>query len=156
MSILLDTDELLTEYTEIEDLLEEYETADEEMLLNLTDSDCRIMQSDSITKECYNIQAISNNQVIVAAEVTQDENDQYQLEPMIEQLKNNIDLEDKEIKFASDAGYNRGKNLSYIDREENIDAYISMFNRDEKTDIEKNKFHKENFKYNEDDDGIGF
>jgi transposase len=147
-----DTDKLLTEYTAIVDLLGEYETADEDMFLNLTDPDCRLMQSDSITKECYNVQAISNNQVIVAADVTQDENDQYQLAPMVEQLKDNINLEGANIKFACDAGYNRGKNLSYIDREDNIDAYISMFDRSEKEDPEKNEFHKENFEFDEDDD----
>ncbi|MDY6933043.1 MAG: transposase [Spirochaetota bacterium] len=65
----------------------------------------------------------------MAADITQDENDQYQLEPMVEQLKDNIDL-----------------------GEENIDAYISMFNRSEKTDLGKNKFHKENFEFDEDND----
>jgi len=147
-----DAGRFLGEYEDIDSLLEEYNKADDKMHLSLTDPDCRIMQSDSITKECYNVQAISNNQVIVAVDVTQDENDQYQLEPMVEQLKNNIDIEGRKIKFAGDAGYNRGKNLSYIDQEDNIDAYISMFDRREEKDLENNKFHKENFVFDEEDD----
>jgi hypothetical protein len=125
------------------------------MFLSLTESDARIMKSDSITKECFNAQAISNNQVIVAADVTQDENDQGQLEPMIEQMKENIKLEEdreEKIPFASDAGYNKGKNLKYLDKENNIDPYVSMFDRSGNNDLEENKFHKENFSFDEEDE----
>jgi len=142
-----DVDKFLNEHENISSLLNKYKSADDNMLLNLTDPDCRIMKSDSITKECYNVQVVSNNQVIVAVDVTQDENDQHQLEPMIKQLKENIKLGDKNIIFTADAGYNMGKNLKYISQDNSIDAYISMFDRSEKNNPDKNKFHKENFEY---------
>lgn len=144
-------EKFLNEYEKIDYILEQYEEIDDDMLLSLTDPDCRIMKSDSITKECYNAQVISNNQIIVALDVTQDENDQAQLESMTEQLKKNVGIEE-EIKLTADAGYNRGNNLSYLDREYLIDAYISMYDRSEKNNPEQNKFHKENFTFDEDDD----
>ena len=141
----------MEEHEKIDSLLDYHKNSNEDMFISLTEPDSRVMQSDSITKECYNVQAISNNQVIVAADVTQDENDQDQLEPMVEQLKENIEIED-EITFASDAGYNKGKNLGYIDKENNIDPYISMFDRSGKNDLKENKFHKENFIFDEEDE----
>lgn len=150
-----DAEKLLKEHDKIDSLLDYHKNSDEEMFLSLTEPDSRVMQSDSITKECFNAQAISNNQVIVAADVTQDENDQGQLEPMVEQMKKNIKLEeDKEekIPFASDAGYNKGKNLEYLDKEKSIDPYVSMFDRSGKNDLEENKFHKENFIFDEENE----
>jgi hypothetical protein len=146
-----DAEKLLKEHEAIDFLLDYHKDSNEEMFVSLTDPDSRVMQSDSTTKECYNVQAISNNQVIVAADVTQDENDQKQLEPMLEQLKDSIKIEDR-ITFAADAGYNRGQNLEYLDKEKNIDSYISMFDRSGENDLKKNKFHKENFIFDEDND----
>ena len=88
----------------------------------------------------------------ITAIVTQDENDQHQLEPMVKQLNENLGIEGElEIKLAGDAGYNMGKNLEYIDQQKWIDAYISMFDRSEESP-NINKFHKENFEYDEDED----
>ena len=164
------------------------------------------MKSDSTTKECYNAQIVTNNQIIVAADVTNQENDQNQLEPMVEQLKENIsysqdseqhplnhsekkeivddveaepkkpnklsaqtteeepeetkepegteekDQEISKIKLAADAGYNKGENLEYLDKDENIDAYVSMKNRKEEQKVEENPYHKDHFEYDEDED----
>lgn len=143
-----DAEQYLKEYEKIDNLLDEYEEARDDMLLNLADPDCRIMKNDGTTKECYNAQIVSNNQVIIAADITQDENDQYQLEPMLEQLKNNLTENNDKLKLTADAGYNRGKNLAYIDNENKIDAYISMYDQSK----EKEEFNKEHFTYNEDED----
>lgn len=149
---LEDAERYLTECEEIDTLLDEYGYAEDEMYLSLTDPDCRMMKSDSIVKECYNVQVITNNQVIVAADVTQDENDQHQLEPMIEKLKRNLKFsEEDKIKLGADAGYNMGKNLEYLALQKWIDPYISMFDRSEGSP-NNNKFHKENFEYDEDED----
>jgi len=59
---------------------------------------------------------------------------------------------EEKIPFASDAGYNKGKNLEYLDKEKNIDPYVSMFDRSGKNDLEENKFHKENFTFDEEDE----
>jgi hypothetical protein len=141
----------LDEYDKIATLLEQHKKTDDRMLLNLNDPDCRIMKSDGTTKECYNAQIITNNQIIVAMDVTQDENDQAQLEPMVEQLKSNLKFQ-KEISLVADAGYNRGKNLAYIDKEDNINAYISMHDRSGRNNSAEIEFHKENFHYDEDND----
>lgn len=150
-----DAEKLLKEHGKIDSLLDSHKESDEDMFLSLTEPDSRVMQSDSTTKECFNAQVISNNQVIVSADVTQDENDQGQLEPMVEQMKENIKLEEdreEKIPFVSDAGYNKGKNLEYLDKEENIDPYVSMFDRSGKNDLEENKFHKENFIFDEENE----
>lgn len=140
----------LDEHTKIDSLLDKYKDVRDDMFLNLSDSDCRVMKNDKKIKESYNVQAVSNNQIIVALDVTQDENDQSQLEPMIEQLKQNVNFK-KLIRMLTDAGYNRGKNLEYISNESQIDAYISMNDRSENKNSDDNFFHKENFKYDESD-----
>lgn len=141
----------INEYQKIDKFLDEVEKYDDESLLNITDPDCRIMKSDSITKECYNLQAISSNQFIVALDVTQDENDQAQIEPMINQLEKNINL-NKPIKFLADAGYNRGKNLEYLDKHEFLNPYISMYNRSENLESETEKYKNYNFTFDEDNE----
>jgi transposase len=141
---------LLDFYEKIDDACEESTKSN---FVNLTDPDCKLMKSDSVAKEAYNVQTISNNQVIVAVEVTQDEQDQHQLQPMVETLSETLDdLDIKEpITFLADAGYNAGYNLNFLKAKNNINAFISMYQR--KT--EKNKslydedpvFEKENFNY---------
>ena len=140
----------LNEHKKIDSLLDKYEDARDDMFLNLSDWDCRSMKNDRTIKESYNLQAVSNNQIIVALDVTQDENDQAQLEPMIEQLKQNVKIKEL-IKMLADAGYNRGKNLEYISNEKQIDAYISMNDRSENKNSNDDFFHKENFTYDESD-----
>ena len=131
------------------------------------------MKSDSTTKECFNAQIITNNQVIVAADVTNQENDQHQLKPMLDQLKENlaitknnrqghdnptdtIDPEEEEpeepILLATDAGYNRGENLEYLAEQEDINAFVSMNNRKEEKEREENPYHRDHFAYSEDKD----
>ena len=142
-------EQLLDQYESVDDLLDGFSSEKDDLNLSLTDPDCRVMQNDSTVKESYNVQAITNNQVIVAVEVTQDENDQAQLEPMVEQLKNNLDISEG-INLLADAGYNRGKNLAYIDNEENIYPYISMYDRSKEK--KEKAFLKENFIFDEDNE----
>ena len=166
ISNLSDCESGLKVCEQINDTFENNPSVSDKTLLNLTDQDCRIMKSDSTTKECFNAQIITNHQVIVAADVTNQENDQNQVEPMVEQLKENLALtsdsceardnhhepstENQSIHLAADAGYNQGKNLAYLDKEKNIDAFISMKNRKEEQDLESNPYHKDYFKYDED------
>jgi transposase len=74
---------------------------------NFTDPDSRIMK-DGATKEfvqAYNAQAVvdSEAQVIVAAEVTQEENDKKQLVPMLEQVIARLGSQPQ--RAMADAGY---------------------------------------------------
>ena len=166
-----DCEQLLKNCEKISSMLEVNADVPSERFLNLTDPESRLMKSDSTIKECFNAQVITNNKIIVAVDVTNQENDQNQLIPMVKKLQENLpSIKDKEedqnitspkynkkevakpIKFLTDAGYNQGKNLKYLDKEKNIDAYLSMRNRKQDKEAKSNPCHQSNFYYNEDDD----
>lgn len=75
---------LLNLYEKIEDACEQNP---DKKYINLTDTDSGLMKNKGIPQDSYNAEAISNNQIIVAADVTQDEQDQFQLKPMTEKLQ---------------------------------------------------------------------
>jgi transposase len=59
---------------------------------NATDPDSRIMKTRQGYAQGYNGQAVvSKEQIILGAEVTQEENDLYQLEPMIHETQESLD-----------------------------------------------------------------
>lgn len=83
---------------------------------NVTDPDSRIMKTRSGYVQGYNGQAIvTENQIIIAAELTMEGNDVKQLLPMIEKAEENIadlELTDKGIAVVvADAGYCSEVNL---------------------------------------------
>jgi transposase len=77
--------------------------------VNVTDPESRIMKNGKGYLQGYNAQAVANDrQIIIAAEVTQDQNDQGQLRPMIGCAIENLEKagETKLPKVAlADAGY---------------------------------------------------
>jgi len=85
---------------------------------NPTDPDSRIMKTRSGYVQGYNGQAVvTQEQIIVAAEVTQQENDVNQLHPMVKKAQENITAiapeEDQTIKIVlADAGYISDQNLA--------------------------------------------
>ncbi len=93
-------------------------TPEEKAKANLTDPDSRIMKTRSGYVQGYNSQAVvTEAQIIIAAEVTNQENDVNQLHPMIQAAKENLkEIAPKEeltIKISlSDAGYISDKNLA--------------------------------------------
>jgi len=76
---------------------------------NATDPESRIMKTRKGYEQAYNAQAIATEeQIIVVAEVTQDENDQKQYHPMLEQAAANLDAAGVNRKIGAclaDAGY---------------------------------------------------
>jgi transposase len=81
---------------------------------NFTDPESRIMK-DGATKgfeQAYNAQAVvdSTAQIIVAAAVTQEANDKQQLQPMLEQVKENCGRLPE--KASADAGYFNTEHLT--------------------------------------------
>ncbi len=87
---------------------------------NVTDPDSRIMKTRSGYVQGYNGQAVvTEEQVVVAAELTTQENDIRQLHPMVEKAQKNIadlKLKEQEIKVVlADAGYCSDANLEKID-----------------------------------------
>ncbi len=83
---------------------------------NVTDPDSRIMKTRSGYVQGYNGQAVvTEAQIIVAAELTTQENDIRQLHPIVEKVQKNITdlkLKEQEIKVVLvDAGYCSDANL---------------------------------------------
>ncbi len=82
---------------------------------NITDPKSRIMKTRRGFIQGYNAQAmVTKDQIILAAEVTQQENDVRQLHPMIEATKRNLDPLSGEHRIETvlaDAGYCSEENL---------------------------------------------
>jgi transposase len=94
---------------------------------NFTDPESKIMKvSNKGWDQCVNAQAAvdSDNQIIVACDVTNQANDKQQFEPMLQKAQENVG-EDKRIKAASaDSGYYSESNVQYA-QDKKIDAYIA-------------------------------
>jgi hypothetical protein len=90
---------------------------------NVTDPDSRIMKTRSGYVQGYNGQAVvTEGQIIIAAEVTTQENDVNQLHPMLEIAQENVGklAEEKEMTIdivLADAGYLSDNNLASISPE---------------------------------------
>ena len=91
--------------------------------INKTDPDAVFMKTTHGIKTAYNAQVAvdAEQQVIIAAEVTNDAADVEQLLPMIEQAEENISKKVKEC--SADSGYSSGENLKAMATRK-IDAYI--------------------------------
>ena len=122
--------------------------------VNVTDTDARLMQdSKKVIQPGYNgqIGVDAKEQVIVAADVTQEATDHYQLEPMVEQAEENLGELPEQV--SADAGYSSYDNLEYVEEKE-IDGYIpdnKLESLDEKEESEK-RYDKSNFVYDEEAD----
>ena len=91
--------------------------------VNATDPDAAFMKTKAGIKTSYNVQACvdQDSQVIIAASVTNEPNDDEQLVPILDQAKENtngsIDI------VTADAGYGNASNLQALESYD-IDAYI--------------------------------
>lgn len=82
---------------------------------NVTDPESRVMKTAVGYVQGYNAQAVVNEeQIIIAAEVTQEANDVQQLQPMLEQAEKNlaaVGVKEKVGVAVADAGYCSEENL---------------------------------------------
>jgi hypothetical protein len=89
---------------------------DEEAKANVTDPDSRVMKTRSGYVQGYNAQAaVTEGQVILAAEVTQEANDAHQLHPMLKKVEENLaaaGVEEKPAVALADAGYCNEANVT--------------------------------------------
>jgi transposase len=98
---------------------------------NFTDPESKIMKtSNKGFDQCGNAQAVANEQqIIIAADVTDQANDVRQTLPMVYQMIANLDavsVEEKIKAFSADAGYFSDDNMSAVDANERIDnAFIA-------------------------------
>jgi len=98
---------------------------------NFTDPESKIMKtSNKGFDQCGNAQAVANEQqIIVAADVTDQANDVRQTIPMIDQTVKNLDaagVEENVVAFTADTGYFSEENMEAVDSNERIDdAFIA-------------------------------
>ncbi len=91
---------------------------------NFTDPESRIMKMGNKSfDQAYNCQAAvdSEAQIIVACQATNASNDKEQIEPMIEQIEENLNARPKQL--SADAGYYSEDNVNHL-RSKEIDDYI--------------------------------
>ncbi len=120
--------------------------------INVTDNDAKIMKhKDGTKKPSYNGQVAVDNkeQVIVAADLVDEQNDLHQMDPMIQHIHAIHGY--KPTIVLADAGYFSYDNIELL-IQEGIDAYIP----DNFFDVEKRGkakwFMKSLFRYNEEKD----
>jgi transposase len=98
---------------------------------NFTDPESKIMKtSNKGFDQCGNAQAVANEeQIIVAADVTDQANDSRQVKPMVAQTVENLDavgVEENIDAFTADAGYFSEENVTTLEDNDRIDeAYIA-------------------------------
>ena len=98
---------------------------------NFTDPESKIMKtSNKGFDQCGNAQAVANEQqIIIAADVTNQANDVRQAVPMVEQTIANLDaagVKENIKAFTADAGYFSEDNMEAVDSNERIDdAFIA-------------------------------
>lgn len=92
--------------------------------VNFTDPESRIMKTKDGYEQAYNAQAAVDaaDQVIVAAEVTAEQNDSAQLVATVEQIEANTG--ERPAQVSADAGYCSEDNLAALE-ERKIDAYVA-------------------------------
>ncbi|MFC1895127.1 IS1182 family transposase, partial [Thermodesulfobacteriota bacterium] len=120
--------------------------------INRTDVDAVFMKTNDGIQTAYNAQAAVDaaQQVIIAADVTDEAADAQQLLPMIDQAQENLS---KPItQCSADAGYSSGENLKAAEQRD-VDAYIP----DREYQAQQrgrviDDFHKDNFAYDDDRD----
>ena len=119
--------------------------------VNVTEPDSRLMKdSRGVIQPSHNgqIAVDDKDQVIVAADVSQNATDHGEFEPMVEQVERNLRVLPE--KGTADAGYSSYDNLEYAERKK-LDMYMPdnfLEVLDEKEEGEK-RYHKSNFRYDE-------
>jgi len=119
--------------------------------VNVTEPDSRLMKdSRGVIQPSHNgqIAVDAKDQVIVAADISQNATDHAEFEPMVEQVERNLGSLPKE--GSADAGYSSYDNLEYAEGK-SLDMYMPdnfMEALDEKEEGEK-RYHKSNFQYDE-------
>jgi len=104
-------------------------TPDPKAQRNFTDPESKIMKvSNKGFDQCGNAQAVCNaEQIIVAADVTDQANDKRQVQPMVRQAQENLaaaGVEEKIGALDADSGYYSEENVAHLEGEQ-VDPYIA-------------------------------
>lgn len=104
------------------------EVVDKDQKANMTDPQSRIMKTRLGYVQGYNAQAVvTEAQIIIAADVTNEENDQKQLKPMLKQAQANLKAVGMVARVGAvlvDAGYSSEENLK-AEEEFGVDLYCA-------------------------------
>ena len=133
--------------------------------MNPCEQEARFMRGKGRIQMRYNGQCATENQVILAYNLTNEEADTDQLIPMFDQVEElasewlQVDKDElplKDVKAATDAGYDSGKNHQYL-AQKGIDAYVSgqkdnLKAKEQRGDIPPRPFSKDKFEYHQDGD----
>ncbi len=144
---------LLEKIEEAKKKLEEME--ERKAKINSTDEDANYMKERTgVIRTNYNVQiATTEDQIIIANDVTNEAWDVNQLKPMMEKIEENT--EEKVEEALLDAGYASYENYNYLD-EKKIDGYMpdKEYKATKNLELEgkENPYDKKNFKYNEERD----
>jgi transposase len=102
-----------------------------ERKVNTTDPESKVMSTSNGFVQGYNAQAVANEeQVVLAAEVTDDQNDVGQLHPMIEATEASLaeaGIDERPDKLVADAGYACEENFAGLD-DDDPDCYVATRN----------------------------
>jgi transposase len=104
-------------------------TPDPKAQRNFTDPESKIMKvSNKGFEQCGNAQIVCNEeQIIVAADVTDQANDKRQVQPMVRQAQENLvaaGVEEKIGALDADSGYYSEENVAHLEGEQ-VDPYIA-------------------------------
>lgn len=103
------------------------EVPDDKAQYNFTDPDTSIMKANNKGfDQCGNAQAVVDgaNQVIVAADVTNEANDKRQFQPMLTQAQQNVGDEQSIEATSADAGYFSEENVVWAEQQ-TWNAYVA-------------------------------
>ena len=133
----------------------EFQKDSEIKRVSLTDSDSRMMKNKKgVYEPAYNTQFTvdSKNQIILANDVCQDQNDIHQLQPQVKQTKENIELKEG-TKLAADCNYNSGDNLKFLE-DEKLDGHIPNQTQAQSFDEREQTIKQDDYEYDWDKDEI--
>ena len=99
--------------------------------VNTTDPESKVMSTKNGFLQGYNAQAVANeDQVVVAASVTDEQNDKAQLHPMIDATNESLEkagIADRPGTLLADAGYASEENFAALDADD-PDSYVAVRN----------------------------
>jgi transposase len=129
---------------EIEGILSEMKEIDRGHL-HKNDKDARMMKAGKVKDFSFNGQALvdEKSELIVAQDVTNDENDNKMLVPMIEEVEENLGGKAEET--VADGGYYSPEQLKKADEKE-MNVLVNLGRQILPTD-DKKRFHKSRFDY---------
>jgi transposase len=128
--------------------IEEFDKDSQIKRVSLSDPECRMMKNKKGFFELdYNTQFTvdSKNQIIVANDVCQDRTDTFQLQPQLNEVKENIDLK-TDTKIAADCNYSNGENLKFLE-DNSLEGYIPNISQTRKLDDRGGTIKQDDYEY---------